>query len=114
MLVTSPLIPFPLSILSLDAALSWPGEADLAVSWYLHSAMALALSNAEKGVNFFFFSFLFFFPLGQSLVLITQECEGHMHMPPHAYERQVLVLLTLEVRCDYARQTFLALTGSSG
>lgn len=60
-----------------------------------------------------FFPF-FFFPVGQSLVLITQECEGHMHMPLHAYERQVLVLLTLEVRCDYARQTFLALTSSFG
>lgn len=31
-------------------------------------------------------------------------------MPPHAYERPVLVPLTLEVSCDYAIQTFLALT----
>lgn len=38
-----------LSFLSLDAAPSWSGGADLTISWYLYSAVVLALSNAEKG-----------------------------------------------------------------
>lgn len=62
----------PLSPLHLlDAALSWPGKTDLTISWYLHLAAVLTLSNAEKGgkergiwskETMWFGLFFFFFP----------------------------------------------------
>lgn len=99
---------------SQDAALSWPGKQTPQSAGITELGNRVGKKISKKGINLVFF--LFFLPLEDNhwFLLLRNVRDTRTCYLMHIKGWLVLVSLTLEVRCDYAGQTFLELAGLFG
>jgi len=90
------------------------GEADPTVSWYHRAGKQGGEKNIKERNQFGFLSFLLPLEDNHWFLLLRNVRDTRTCYLMHIKGWLVLVSLTLEVRCDYAGQTFLALAGLFG